>query len=148
MSGIQWEDLTESDLLLINRGNISEQFVAQHLVYRHQGLEYPEVDYWLRDGWASNAEVDFVIADRGRILPIGVKAGKAGSLRSVHQVVAQSGVDHAIRFDMNLPTLQRVETIVRTPVGSRKISFDLVSYPAYAVENLLASSVSQTTPPG
>ncbi len=48
LSGTQWEDLTESDALLINRRNISEQFVAQHLAYRHQGLEYPEVDYWLR----------------------------------------------------------------------------------------------------
>lgn len=137
LSGTQWEDLTKSDLLLINRGNISEQFVAQHLAYRHGGLEYPEVDYWLREGRTNNAEVDFVIAEKGRILPIEVKAGKTGSLRSVHQFVARTGVDYAIRFDMDIPTLQRVATVVRTADGSREISFNLASYPVYSVESLI-----------
>ena len=91
MSGRQWKDLTQSDTLLINRGNISGQFVAQYLAYRHQGLESPEIDYWLREGRANNAEVDFVIAESGRIVPIEVKAGRAGRLPSVHQFVAQTG---------------------------------------------------------
>jgi len=141
LSGTEWEDLNESDALLINRGNISEQFVAQHLAYRHQSLEYPEIDYWLREGRSTNAEVDFVISEKGKIFPIEVKAGKAGSLRSVHQFVAQTGVARAIRFDMNLPTTQRVETSVRTPLGSSEVAFDLDSYPAYAVETFLRNSV-------
>ena len=81
-----------------------------------------------------------MIAESGRIVPIEVKAGRAGRLPSVHQIIAQTGVGRTIRVDMNLPTLQRVETAVRAPAVSREISFDLVSYPTYVVETLLAGS--------
>ena len=44
------------------------------------------VHYWSRAGEAkgSNAEVDYLVALKGRIVPIEVKSGPAGKLRGMH----------------------------------------------------------------
>ena len=48
-----------------------------------------ELTYWLREGRANNAEVDYVAEFAGRIVPIEVKAGRTGTLRSLHQFAAE-----------------------------------------------------------
>jgi len=40
----------------------------------------PELFYWLREGKTGNAEVGFLAADAGGVLPIEVKAGQSGAL--------------------------------------------------------------------
>ena len=139
LSGVEWGDLKASEVKLLNRGNISEQFIAQHLAYSQQGLEAPELHYWLREGKSTNAEVDFVIASKGSVLPVEVKAGKAGSLRSLHQFIAHHSVTQAIRFDASLPTTQPIDTQVSTSSDNQRIQFDLKSYPAYSVESVMQS---------
>ena len=46
----------------------------------------------------SNAEVDFLMSYQGNPLPIEVKAGKAGTLRSLHSFIHLSGASYAVRF--------------------------------------------------
>ena len=137
MAGLGWDDFINSDSSLINKGNISEQFVAQHLAYRDGGLEPPELYYWLREGKSTNAEVDFVIGDKGKLVIIEVKSGKSGSLRSVHQLIAKSGLKAAHRFDINPPSKQNVHTFIQCKEGQQEIEFELFSYPAYMIETFL-----------
>ena len=49
----------------------------------------------------------------GCIVPIEVKAGRAGTLKSLHQFVFEKRVPFAIRFHAELPELQEVDTEVR-----------------------------------
>jgi predicted AAA+ superfamily ATPase len=59
----------------VNEGALAEQFIGQHLAFLDPGK--PSLHYWLREGKSENAEVDYVVAEDGKILPIEVKAGAA-----------------------------------------------------------------------
>jgi uncharacterized protein len=95
-----------------------------------------ELNYWLREGRTSNAEVDFVVALEGRIIPIEVKAGGRGSLRSLHQFAGEKSAPLAVRFDANLPSLQIVDAVIRKAGIATPVQYRLMSLPLYFVEKL------------
>lgn len=67
-------------------------------------------------------------------MPLGVKAGARGSLRSLHQFMAEKHAPLAIRFDINPPSQQTVAATVQTAKGTVKVEYELVSLPLYLVE--------------
>ncbi len=72
--------LAERDLLAIHEGALAEQFVGQEMCVSQQS----ELHYWAREARGSTAEVDYLAVVDGTILPVEVKAGAAGRLRSLH----------------------------------------------------------------
>jgi hypothetical protein len=58
----------------------------------------------LREGRSNNAEVDFLLASPSQIVPIEVKAGKSGTMKSLFQFAQHCGAELAIRFDTNPPS--------------------------------------------
>lgn len=136
-----WSSLmgqTESQIL--GEGELAEQFVGQELLTQTNPRTLPELFYWMREGKSNNAEVDYLWAtDRG-LLPIEVKAGKSGSLKSLHQFCALRQVARGLRFDLGLPSRQRVSTKVTLPLqGLAAASYELLSLPLYcagALNNL------------
>jgi predicted AAA+ superfamily ATPase len=103
MCGGRWESLSQAtSQTLVNEGALAEQFVGQHLAFLDPGK--PSLHYWLREGKSENAEVDYVVAAGGKILPVEVKAGAAGSLKSLHQFCHEKNVARALRFDLNKPS--------------------------------------------
>jgi predicted AAA+ superfamily ATPase len=122
------------DMRFINEGNIAEQFIAQHLLYAGRLNSTPELFYWLREEKSRNAEVDFVTIVDGEIIPIEVKAGKSGTLKSLHQFINWKNSRTALRFDLNMPTMQEFEyTLPNSNSSNRNIRFDLISLPLYMV---------------
>ena len=75
----------------VNEGNLAEQFIAQHLLYLDRENETPRLNYWLREKKSTNSEVDFIVQYDQEIIPIEVKSGKSGSLRSLHQFIMDKG---------------------------------------------------------
>ena len=137
LCGLDWQTIQAStELELINAGPAAEQFVGQHLQYLLAERPNRELTYWLRDGRSDNAEVDYVAEFGGRIVPIEVKAGKTGTLKSLHQFVAERQVSLAVRFDASPPALQTVETQVRRRNASERVTYQLLSLPLYLVERL------------
>ena len=121
--GLGWNTISQiADTQLINEGVIAEQFIGQHLQDMLSGSPNRDLTYWLREGRSSNAEVDYVIALDGKIIPIEIKAGATGSLKSLHQFVGEKGVRQAVRFDTGLPSTQVINTRIRRgekPVANR-----------------------------
>src|SRR5688572_24607589 len=106
IAGPDWNTLARmQDTQLINEGTIAEQFIGQHLQSLLAESLNRELTYWVREGRSSNAEIDYMIALGGRIVPIEVKAGGRGSLRSLHQFVGEKKAAFAVRFDTNPPSL-------------------------------------------
>jgi hypothetical protein len=118
---------------LINEGGLAEQFIGQHLLHSHQA---PQLCYWLREGKSSNAEVDYVISRGNLIVPIEVKSGKSGALKSLQQFVFRKRVRLAVRFDLNPPSVQNVQNVIRTKEGNREVEYTLISLPLYMAEEL------------
>ncbi len=118
----------------INTGKMAEQFIQQHLLRIGRTNEKPEVFYWLREARTSNAEIDFVFQLGGEIVPIEVKAGKSGTLKSLHRFIWEKKLKRAIRFDLNPPSIMEVTHKVSYEQESSDIDFVLLSLPLYMVE--------------
>lgn len=135
--GLDWTALSGmDDQRLVNEGGLAEQFIGQHLVNLSQGLEPPQLHYWLREGKSTNAELDYVISRGDWILPIEVKSGKSGALKSLQQFMHQKKLPLAVRFDLNPPGSQEVVHTLITAAGGAEVKFTLISLPLYAVWEL------------
>ena len=135
--GLGWSAIEGmNETRLVNEGAMAEQFVGQHLQDLLSGSPNRELIYWLREGRATNAEVDYVAAFDGRIVPIEVKAGASGSLKSLHQFVAEKGASVAVRFHAGPPSVQTVRTRVQRGGTQTGVTYRLVSLPLYLVERL------------
>lgn len=135
--GLGWNTLHQiSDTQLINEGVIAEQFIGQHLQDILSSSPNRDLTYWLREGRSSNAEVDYVLALDGQVIPIEVKAGATGSLKSLHQFVGEKVVPLAVRFDTGLPTKQAINTRIRRGDKAHDVQYQLLSLPLYLVERL------------
>ena len=135
--GLGWQTIAgQTENQLVNAGPGAEQFIGQHLQFLLADRPNRELTYWLREGRSNNAEVDYVCELGGHIVPIEVKAGRTGTLRSLHQFVAEKRVSFAVRFDANLPTLDTVDAEVRRGHGSERVRYRLLSLPLYLVERL------------
>jgi hypothetical protein len=135
--GLDWSSISNlTDENLVNAGSMAEQFVGQHLLDLCLNTPNRGLHYWLREGKESNAEVDFVCAFKGKIIPIEVKAGSSGSLKSLHQFIGEKNLPLAIRMDTNPPSTQRIKTSIRTGNETKAVTYDLISLPLYLVERI------------
>ena len=135
----------ENDVPFINKGKMAEQFIAQHLLSMGFPHETPQLHYWLREGRAANAEVDFLIQAGGRILPIEVKAGKTGSLKSLHQFIHEKKQNSAVRFDFSPPSQMAVEHKIVSGGRTERVRFELLSLPLYMVGQTIRLEAKQPT---
>ena len=63
-----------------------------------------------------------------RIVPVEVKSGAAGAMKSLHQFMLDKDLQAAVRLDRNPPSLQRVD--VKTTQG-RRVRYRLLNLPHY-----------------
>ncbi len=82
--GVTADIMQAKDVLKVNEGAIAEQFVGQELLAYQDPYQTPTLHYWVRESKSSSAEVDYLVSYESRIFPIEVKAGKTGTLRSMH----------------------------------------------------------------
>ncbi len=125
-----------TDRALIHEGGLAEQFIGQELLAQMPTQGLPKLHYWLREGRTNNAEVDFVVAVGSTIVPIEVKAGKSGTLKSLHQLMGLKSLPRALRFDLNPPSVQRVNAHFIVDQETRTVNYELISWPLYLSEAL------------
>jgi len=134
LTGLDWIALNALDGDgLVNEGKLTEQFVGQHLL---NPLEPPQLTYWLREGKTANAETDYVTSNGNWVVPIEVKAGKSGTLKSLHQFAERKKSPFCVRFDLNLPEVRLISHSIRVDADTVQVSFSLLSLPLYLVEAL------------
>ncbi|MDP3434947.1 MAG: AAA family ATPase [Bacteroidota bacterium] len=95
--GIQKELLGTKDLNSVYQGTIIEHLVGQELLSM-QNLALSALHFWVREKKSSNAEVDYIFPFEGKLIPVEVKSGKEGTLRSLHQYMDVAPHSFAIRF--------------------------------------------------
>jgi predicted AAA+ superfamily ATPase len=127
----------------VNEGPMAEQLVGQHLLFAADPSVRPSLCYWLREGRKSNAEVDYVVQVGSRVVPIEVKAGAGGSLKSLHQFAAHRNAPLAVRFDLSLPSLEEVAYDAVTAGGTVRTKFRLLSLPLYMVAQTMRLAAGQ-----
>jgi predicted AAA+ superfamily ATPase len=110
-----------------NKGEITESFIGQELLALMPPHGKYQLHYWHREERSSESEVDYLIQQKEVIIPIEVKSGKTGRLRSLHQFLKEHvRSPWGIRFSMeNFSEYDRIR-----------------SYPLYAVSIAAAADRS------
>ena len=126
--GIRLDILSTDDLNKIHHGIIIEHLIGQELL-ANQFNALSSLNFWTREKKTSQAEVDFVYPFESQLIPIEVKSGKGGSLKSLHLFMDEAPHDIAIRFYSKPLHL----TEITTPNGK---SFLLLSLPYYLASQI------------
>lgn len=108
--------LRDEDLSLVYKGALAEQFVGQELLAAG-GSENARLFFWARDRKSSSAEVDFLWVWNGGIIPIEVKSGPAGKLKSLHLFLKEHPhVEKGIVLSPMVHDRQFVKNLVFMPI--------------------------------
>ncbi|MEI6398435.1 MAG: ATP-binding protein [Pseudomonadota bacterium] len=135
--GATWNQFKNSDTAMkVRDGAVAEQFIGQELI-SSVGRGRQKLNFWLRNGKSANAEVDYVAVLDDQIIPIEVKAGKSGTLRSLKTFCEHKRPAVAFRFDTQLPSLQHLaidsSATAEKPMPETCV---LVSLPLYALSQM------------
>lgn len=101
LCGLQARLSIEENFMQINGGSVAEQFVGQELRAYSDKHKPANLYFWAREKKGSQAEVDFVINIASNILPIEVKAGKEGRLKSLRIFLEDKKANIGIRFSQD-----------------------------------------------
>lgn len=112
---------------------MAEQFIGQHLLYLNPSYQEPHLYYWLREKKSASAEIDYVIHFGPQILPIEVKGGKSGTLRSLHYFLKEKSLKLGVRFNAHFPQLHNEHCTLADGSG---YSYQLLSLPLYFRKNI------------
>ena len=96
------EILFKENLSLINKGTLAEQFVGQELLAYMFKNEINNLYSWKREIKNSSAEIDFLITIGSKIVPIEVKAGSIGSLKSLKIFLKEKNIPIGIRVSESI----------------------------------------------
>ena len=111
--GLDLKELVSiDDTAFANKGSLAEVYtalqIASHMSMRHR----PELYYWHREATNATAEVDFVLQHGDRMLPVEVKSGVRGSMKSLRLFMAEKHVDMGVRISLeNFATLPDVRIL-------------------------------------
>ncbi len=112
-SHLSAELLLQDDFYALNRGNIMEQFVAQEFCANTDPLEEAQLYYWYRDKKSSVAELDYVRQVGRDIIPVEVKAGTTGSLKSLRMFMEEK--KSKLGVHISAKPLQYIKPILSLP---------------------------------
>jgi Predicted ATPase (AAA+ superfamily) len=95
--GIQAEMLAMDDLNSAYKGAVIPHLVTQELI-SVQSISAHMPNFWVREKAQSNAEVDLLYTYGKLVIPIEIKSGSTGSLKSLHQFIEAADHPYAIRI--------------------------------------------------
>ena len=127
-AGLQGQLIGVKDLNTQYRGYIVNHMMTQELIARSIRINYlPPL--WTRESANANAEVDLVIPYDGKLLPIEVKSGAKGRLRSLHEYIDRCPHNVAVRLLAN-------KYLIENSVTTKGKDYKLINVPYYGVGEL------------
>ena len=127
-AGIQSTYLTSTPLDTMYNGMIAEHIVGQELIASNYH-ERKNPLFWVRDNPKSSAEIDYLILKDSQIIPIEVKAGKTGTLRSLHSFVDLTGTKITVRLYSGDISVENTKTPQGTP-------YTLLNLPLFLADSI------------
>ncbi|MFA6036657.1 MAG: AAA family ATPase [Legionellales bacterium] len=116
------------EIILVNHGGIAEQVVGQLLRTIEPFYMEPSLYYWVREEKSSNAEIDYILQHNNACIPIEVKSGNKGKLKSLHLFMAQKKNKIAVRIYSGLPNKTPIDISV---LGFNQAHYTLIDLPFY-----------------
>lgn len=117
-----------NEIISINNGGVAEQVVGQLLRTIFAPYIEPTLYCWNREEVGSSAEIDYIIQHENEVIPIEVKAGSTGSLKSLHLFMGLKKFPIAVRINSDYPSKINIET--KDNIGNLA-KYILISIPFY-----------------
>lgn len=111
---IQSDMLGMKDLSEAYKGKIIPHIIYQELI-SIQAIKDEAPHFWVREKKQSQAEVDILLAVKQQLIPIEIKSGQTGSLKSLHQYIDQTKQKYAVRIYGGNFKVEETQTPSGTP---------------------------------
>ncbi len=92
--------LTSSATDLVNKGAITEMFAGLELIKNGNLRSREKLYYWENLSRGASAEVDYILAFNMEVLPIEVKSGVSGKMKSLRMFIENKSLHTAIRTSL------------------------------------------------
>ncbi len=112
----------------INKGPLMEAFIGQELLAYAHPTSRTNLFYWQRNALGSEAEIDYLMQDKARVIPVEVKSGQGSTLKSMHMFLeSHPKSPHGLRFSIqNYSVLEKIH-----------------SYPLYAMAHVMLETQAE-----
>ena len=92
--------LTASATDLVNKGSVAEMLAGLELLHYLSPNLHHELFYWMRQARNATAEVDYVLPHNMQVLPVEVKAGVQGGMKSLWDFMRDKNLTQAVRCSL------------------------------------------------
>lgn len=116
------------DISEVHRGIIAEHIVGQELLASNSSYGNT-LNFWVREKTDASAEVDYIIPYNGKLIPVEVKAGRIGKIRSLLRYMDETPHSIAVRVYQGEYLVQKAKTIAGK-------EFTLLNLPFYMVHRI------------
>ena len=122
MLGLNISDiLLSNDFNTVNRGALAEIFVGLEIIKASSCYAPANLYYWQREKSQSSAQIDFLIQQHDKIIPIEVKSGTQGAMQSLRLFMKEKNSSKGIRTSLeNFAQYENIDV-----------------YPMYAISNIV-----------
>jgi uncharacterized protein len=127
-AGLQLELLKKQNIEGVYQGSISGHIIGQELLAYEKSI-LKNLSFWVRDKKSSSAEIDYLKVFESLLIPIEVKSGQTGRLKSLHLFMEEAKTGIAVRVHSGKYSVESVVT------KSEK-TFKLINVPFYLVNQL------------
>jgi len=114
MLGIQPNMLALKDLNTLYKGSLLPHLITQEIISLNK-MNDKKPNFWVREKKQSSSEVDLVLSYKNKVIPVEIKSGKAGSLKSLHQFVERTNHPYAVRIYAGKFNVEQTKTPNGTP---------------------------------
>ncbi len=122
-SDIQTDYIGLDDLNSVYKGRIAEHIIGQEILATERASKSNPI-FWVREKKGSSAEIDYILKHKSTLIPVEVKSGKTGSMKSLHLFMDNCKYNLAIRLFRGKVSISDI----RTPKGK---SFGLLNLPYF-----------------
>jgi len=135
---IQAQMLGMQDLSTAFKGAVIPHLIAQEIISLNT-ISSKKPNFWVREKRQATSEIDLVISRKGKVIPIEIKSGSTGSLKSLHQFMERTSHPYAIRMYAGKFSIEKTKTPGGTPYILMNLPYYLGTkipeYTDYFIEN-------------
>ena len=143
--GLQAEILGTNDLESVYHGTLIEHFVGQEMLAL-QFNSLSNLNFWIREKKGSSAEIDYIVNHQSKLIPIEVKSGKIGKLKSLLMYMDDAPHNQAVRVYAGKLVIEKQ----KTPNGKEfyllnlpyYLSYDMLGYLEWFDEQIVLPNLS------
>jgi len=129
--GIQAQLLGMDDLSNALKGAIIPHLITQEVISLNK-ITNTKPNFWIREKKQSSSEVDMVYPFGDKVIPIEIKSGATGTLRSLHLFMDKTNHPYAIRMYAGEFKIENLTTLEGTPFLLMNLPYYLgTQLPAY-----------------